>query len=295
MAETRTFHATSSAYSLPNEYGHDDCNDINQANNSSATEHERLDLQTRGLNEMMHGQVFHAPVKQPSRVLEVGAGTGYVSRYLASTFPEAEVIGLDLSAVPAGEQTKAVFVQGDIMDKGIVTGPFNFVYSRMLVYGIRDWPAYISRAWDLLAPGGWLEFQEVDASILFDGNDEPMYTDSAWLKEQRGALVSLGVDMGCAPKLEGYLGKQGFVDVLVRKFRWMHGPWEGHPETLLAAKVFTQHTSTANFEAFKRVLGHTKTAEQLEAIREQMIKEMGWSEDGKHLDFWVVCGRKPEL
>jgi trans-aconitate methyltransferase len=93
---------------------------------------------------MMYGYAFHAPVERPSRVLEVGAGTGYVTRQLASTFPDAEVIGLDLSAIPKGEKTTAVFVQGDIMDDGAVAGPFDFIYSRMLVYGIRDWPAYIS-------------------------------------------------------------------------------------------------------------------------------------------------------
>lgn len=94
----------------------------------------------------MHGRVFHSPVEQPSRVLEVGAGTGYVTRYLASTFPEAEVVGLDLSAVPAEEETTAVFVEGEAMDHGVVNGPFDFIYSRILVYGIRDWPAYIARA-----------------------------------------------------------------------------------------------------------------------------------------------------
>lgn len=246
---------------------------------------------------MMHNQVFHAPVSQPSRVLEVGAGTGYVTRQLASTFPSAEVIGLDLSPVPVagGEQTSAVFTQGDIMSPSVVTGSFDFIFSRMLVYGIRDWPAYISRAKNLLTSGGWLELQEIDSSVLFDGNDRATCVDSAWLAEQRAAFATMGVDMGCAPKLQSYLEAQGFVDVSAKKFRWMHGPWEGHPETLLAAKVFTEYNGPVNFEAYKRVLGHTKTKQQLEERRETMLREMGWSEDGKHNDFWVVWGRKPEL
>ena len=260
----------------------------------SATEHERLNLQTRGFNEMMHGKAFHAPVERPSRVLEIGAGTGYVTRILASTFLQAEVIGLDLSVVPAGEQTNAVFVQGDIMNDGVVTGHFDFIYSRMLVYGgIRDWPAYIARAWDLLSPGGWLETQEVDTSAFFDGDGKNMYPNSSWRNEQRVAFQAKGIDMAVARKLEGYFKKQGFVDVAVKKLRWMHGPWEGHPETLSGAKTATKYNPAVIFESYKRMLGHTKTAAQLEAVREEIDKEFAWSEDGKHRDYYVVCGRKP--
>ena len=241
----------------------------------------------------MHGRAFHAPVDRPSRILEVGAGTGYVTRQLASAFPEAEVIGMDLSAVPAGEKTTAVFVQGDIMDDSAVAGPFDFIYSRMLVYGIRDWPAYISRAWDLLSPGGWLEFQEIDASVLFDEDEKPISIAAPWLEEQRTAFATRGVDMACAPKLEGYLKGQGFVDVSMKRFRWMHGPWEGHPETLAAAKVATKYNGAANFAAYKRVLGHTKTVAQLDEIREQMLEYSKWSEDGRHRGSWAVYGRKP--
>ena len=207
----------------------------------SAAEHDRLNLQTHSFNEMMHGKAFHAPVEQPSHVLEVGAGTGYVARILASTFPQAEVIGLDLSAVPQGDKTTATFVQGDIMDADVaVTGPFDFFYSRMLVYGgIRDWPAYIARAWDLLAPGGWLETQEVDTSAFFDGDGKNMYPISSWRNEQRVAFEAKGIDMACATKLEEYFKNQGFVDVAVKKFRWMHGPWKGHPETLNGARCAT--------------------------------------------------------
>lgn len=81
-------------------------------------------------------------------LLDVGAGTDYVTRQLASAFPDAdEVIGFHLSVVPESpEKTRAVYVQGDIMDPTSISGPIDFLFGRMLVYGIRDWPAYIARA-----------------------------------------------------------------------------------------------------------------------------------------------------
>lgn len=104
-------------------------------------------------------------------LLSVAEGT---ARHLASAFPKAEVVGLDLSAVPAEEGMNAIFVRGDIMDDGVVNGPFDLIYSRMLVYGIPSWPAYVARAWDMLSPDGWLEFQEADTSVAFDGIREQM-------------------------------------------------------------------------------------------------------------------------
>lgn len=79
----------------------------------------------------------------------------------------------------------------------------------------------------------------------------------------------------------------------MKKFRWMHGPWEGHPETLNGAKCATKYNPAVIFESYKRMLGHTKTAAQLDAVREEINKEFAWSEDGKHRDYYVVCGRKP--
>ena len=100
--------------------------------------------------------------------------------------------------------------------------------------------------------------------------------------------------MACATKLERYFREQGFVDVAAKKFRWMNGLWEGHPETLSGAKVSTELNPPVISQSFERMLGHTKTAAQLEAAREEIYRENKWSEDGKHRDIYVVCGRKPE-
>lgn len=121
-----------------------------------------------------------------------------------------------------------------------------------------------------------------------------MYTASSWLGEQRAAFAAKVVDMGCAPKLAGYFEDQGFVTISVERFRWMHGPWDGHPETLSVAMVATKCNGAANFEAYKGVLGHMKTVAQPDEIREQMMEYAAWSEDGKHRDFWAICGRKPK-
>lgn len=120
-----------------------------------------------------------------------------------------------------------------------------------------------------------------------------MYPNSSWRNEQRVAFEAKDINMACATKLEKYFESQGFVDVALKKFRWMHGPWEGHPETLNGARCATKYNPAVIFESYKRMIGHTKTAAQLDAVREEVNKEFAWSEDGKHRDYYVACGRKP--
>jgi len=66
-----------------------------------------------------------------------------------------------------------------------------------------------------------------DTSAFFDGEGKNMNPNSSWRSEQRVAFEVKGIGMACAAKLETYFKDQGSEDVAVKKFRRMHGPWEG--------------------------------------------------------------------
>lgn len=64
----------------------------------SAAEKARLDVQDLAYVQLMHGKVFQAAVPPNiKRVLDVGCGTGIVTRYFGRSFPSADVYGIDLS------------------------------------------------------------------------------------------------------------------------------------------------------------------------------------------------------
>lgn len=267
----------------------------------SASEHERLEIQTQAINQMMHDQPNQAPLTEPRRILEVGCGTGNMTRHFAKTFTSAtDVLGVDLSPVPTQESGERVkFLQGDfrrlaedLRDSELQPGSFDYIFSRMLVYGMTDWPGYVSQAKTLMSPGGWLELQEIDMSALFDENQAPISESWAWLSEQQAAWANRGLDMSCAPKLEGYLREAGFVNVQVKEFRWMFGSWHGHSETDLIARYSTKYLFDANFGAFTKVCGPSKTPAELEEAGREMRESYSW-EDGKHNRFFVVYGQKP--
>jgi cyclopropane fatty-acyl-phospholipid synthase-like methyltransferase len=266
--------------------------------NYSATEHERLELQSAAIDHMMHDTPCHAPLHNPKRILEVGSGTGAMTRQLAAKYPSAEVISNDLSPLPNQETLpeNASFIQGDFLTLAtdsalLATESFDYVFSRMLVYGMSDWPAYISQAKSLVSTGGFLELQELDTSTFW-GADQNALPKSPGMSEMASVFASRGLDVAVAPKLGGYVRDAGFVDVQVKEFRWSYGTWREHPETEMMAKFSTKYLGKANFGAYKRVLGPQKTGDQLAVVESDMMRDFA-EHDGKHMRFWVVVARKP--
>jgi cyclopropane fatty-acyl-phospholipid synthase-like methyltransferase len=60
----------------------------------SDEECERLELQARLAN--IEGHLRHLPIAGAHRVLDVGCGSGSMSRLIARSFPEVEVVGVDV-------------------------------------------------------------------------------------------------------------------------------------------------------------------------------------------------------
>jgi methylase of polypeptide subunit release factors len=47
----------------------------------------------------MEGKLYLAPIEAPSKVLDIGTGTGIWAMDFGDEFPEAEVIGTDISPI----------------------------------------------------------------------------------------------------------------------------------------------------------------------------------------------------
>ena len=85
---------------------------------------------------------------------------------LARSNPSTQVIGIDLSAiqstatVPTHCQSRTVNVD---KDWGFPK-PFDFIiHSRLLLFGMHDWPCHFRWCFINLKAGGWVEAQEVSA------------------------------------------------------------------------------------------------------------------------------------
>ncbi len=248
---------------------------------------------------MMHDDPIRADLNSPLRILEVGCGTGFMTNYLAEKYPEAEVIGIDLSPVPCtGVREGVKFIQGDFLEllhgpakHGLQKGSFDYVFSRMLVFGITDWSGYVARVKEVLAPGGHIELQEIDFNY-FDGDEKLLSSSWTWLEDQHTAFLERGLNIYAGSNLATYLKEAEFLDVQMRQFRWIFGKWIGHPETDMIGEYSARYLPPANFGAYSKVMGHKRTQQQLDEVKKQMFEAYAWTDKGGHMRFYVVCAQR---
>jgi ubiquinone/menaquinone biosynthesis C-methylase UbiE len=186
----------------------------------------------------MHHNIFQAPLKNPQRILDVGCGTGRVSVQLAAKFPNAQVIGLDLSPVPSiyRKPDNVEFVQGDFMqladsgDARFREGSFDYIFDRLLILGMTDWSGYLIKVKKLLAPGGWVEGHEVDMTPRDSAQHD--LTSGFPFGE---AFMRLGkvnqMDLAAGHNLPFYMRKSGMQDIQGQTYVWPILPNPGKPET----------------------------------------------------------------
>ena len=110
------------------------------------------------------------------QILDAGAGNGIWSIEMAQMYPQADVLGIDLSSalLPEDVPPNLTFEIADLEEPWPRHRQFDFIHMRNLVGGgVRDWRALIRSAFAQLRPGGQLEFSEVRPHF-YDGDPNLM-------------------------------------------------------------------------------------------------------------------------
>ena len=104
--------------------------------------------------------------------------------------------------------------------------PFDFIFARMLVGSISDWPRFIEQSFANLESGGWLELQDIALSPQCQ--DDTLKDDSYIRKWADAMLESAQVFKRPADSALRYKQQMidaGFVNVTEVIYRWPTNPW----------------------------------------------------------------------
>ncbi|KAI0260241.1 S-adenosyl-L-methionine-dependent methyltransferase [Gloeopeniophorella convolvens] len=120
----------------------------------------RLDEQHAGIVDYLGGLIL-APITNPKSILELGSGTGMWAAEVATQYPDAEIVAVDLTSPLTSLPPNVTFKTLDIM------GPlpferesFDVIHSRLLLVHLPNVAEQLPRIISLLKPGGWLLVEE---------------------------------------------------------------------------------------------------------------------------------------
>lgn len=261
-------------------------------------ESDRLDIMHKLTEVSLEGKLNLAPFSsEPQRILDIGTGTGIWAIEMGDKFPNAEILGNDLSPIqPRWSPPNVRFEVDDVEADWTYHAKFDFIHCRFMGNAIRDWPRLVSQCFEHTTPGGWVEFIDLDLEWRSpDGSltstSAAKHFNSIFMKASR----EIGQEPCPGPLLEGWLEDAGFKDVAAKRYVWPVGTWpiDKHLKDV-GAWNFLQVME--GLEAFlyvilKRALGYSK--EEIDVVCAKIRKEMKDPRIHAYFYLYVAYGRKP--
>ncbi|KAK1460630.1 hypothetical protein CCUS01_08735 [Colletotrichum cuscutae] len=141
------------------------------------------------------------------------------------------VLGDDLSATqPYIVATNVKFEIDDIDEEWTYTTPFDYIHSRFMSSSIADWRAYLTKCFNHIQPGGYLELQEPEMEFQSDDGtfpaDYPLAKYGNLLKE---AAAIFGREYVSVSSLKTLMVEVGFKDVTLSRYKWPLNTWPKDP------------------------------------------------------------------
>jgi SAM-dependent methyltransferase len=247
---------------------------------------DRLDIQHYALRETLRAN-YLAPVEDPARVLDAGAGTGQWGFEMCQRYDPALVVGLDLVSGKPGQPPGYRYVRGNLLHGlPFADDQFDFVHQRLLVAGlpVSSWPAVVAELVRVTRPGGWVELAEMAYDAERPGPAAQRLMDTA-----RPLLATLALDTANVVygSLDGYLRGAGLRNVVRREASIPVGRWGGPVGSLMVTTVRAGTTRVCEVLQARGML----SAEEARTLLQEAPLE--WENGRMAYPAAVAFGQKP--
>ncbi|KAI2610705.1 S-adenosyl-L-methionine-dependent methyltransferase [Hypoxylon fragiforme] len=278
-------------------------------------EQEREDLQHAMVILLCEGKLHFAPLDNPQSVLDIGTGTGIWAIEMGDEYPQADILGIDLSPIqPLWVPRNVQFLVDNVEEEWVQpANSLDYIHSRQMAPSIRDWPTIFSEAYNhflatskhglpvvspkrALKPGGWIEIQDLKCITRCEDAlpaDEPCHRFTSTLVQ---ALRGLGID--CIHSIDHYepwLRAAGFANVQTATLKAPLGTW---PDNAHDAKIglFNRNMIYSGLHAFSiRPFTHGLgwTPEEVEVYLVDVRKSLLTSQARLYFPWVAVWAQKP--
>ncbi|KAK4446112.1 S-adenosyl-L-methionine-dependent methyltransferase [Podospora aff. communis PSN243] len=205
---------------------------------------ESIDLSHHYLTLLCGGKLFLAPIPDDVKeVLDVGTGTGIWAIDFADQYPDAKVIGTDLSPMqPTWTPSNMSFEIDDATQPWTWDKDrFDFVHMRYLMGSIRDYTTLFSEAFAHTKPGGWIQSAEIDSDFRSDDGTTNIPVLQKWNQffdeagKATGAVFSVIAD---DLQRKG-LAAAGYTDIESKTFKVPMGGWARDPHLAEIGRIIS--------------------------------------------------------
>jgi len=176
---------------------------------------------TNAVEQVHEGSLFLAPSKEPTSILDLGTGTGSWAVDVADHFPNATVIGTDLSPIqPSWVPPNLQFEVSDCEDEWTYHTPFDLIHMRNLTGSIQDWPKLLHQVQNHLTSDGWVDIASIDFWV--ESNNNALPADSAlaqWRHLLHEAIQLSGRTPRAAQHVHDRVLTAGFTNITQEVFK----------------------------------------------------------------------------
>ena len=157
----------------------------------------------------------------PLRILDLGCGTGEITRRLAQRYPQATLQGIDIlegNLALARRDSGAfgqriVYEQGDAFALQLADARFDLVVCRHMSQAVPDFPRVLAEITRVLKPGGWLHLLSEDYGMLHMPASASFDPDRFWYANAIPFLQGIGCDGRIGRHSPPLLAASGYLDV----------------------------------------------------------------------------------